>query len=77
VVSWISAAVGLVSVFKAFYGFFPAHLNPYLQVAAGTLTAFLCGPMTRADEAIKRMFKTDQPDAGGGPSPEKVEKDLT
>ncbi len=71
VVSWISAAVGLVSVFKAVFGFFPAHLNPYLQVAAGALAAFLCDPMTRADDAIRRMLNAGQSGVAEGRSPEK------
>src|SRR5262249_46190970 len=69
-VSWISAAVGLVSVFKALFGFLPAQLNPYLQVAAGALAAFLYGPMTRADDAIKKIFKAERPGGTDASSPE-------
>lgn len=65
VVSWISAAVGLVSVFKAFVAFFPTNLNPYLQVAAGVLTALLCGPLIRARRTVEDILKTDRSSISG------------
>jgi hypothetical protein len=59
VISWIAAAVGLVSVFKVFVSFFPTHLSPYLQVAVGVLTALLCGPLVRAGRKVEDILKTD------------------
>jgi hypothetical protein len=56
-VAWISAAVGLVSMFKALLAFFPAHLSPYLHLIAGVLTAFICGPLIRANSAFDETVK--------------------
>jgi hypothetical protein len=57
VVSWIAVAVGLVSVFKVFFGLFPAELNPYVQLGAGILSAFLSGPISRAQDTVKNLLK--------------------
>jgi hypothetical protein len=67
IISWLSAAVGLVSVFKAFVAFFPGHFNPYLQVAAGVLTALLCGPLLRAGQAVDEALKGDRPHSSTTP----------
>jgi hypothetical protein len=72
VLSWVAAAIGLVSVFKLFFGFLPVHFSPYWQVAAGALAAPLCEPMARADDAVKGLFKTDPPSHAGSSSQPKT-----
>lgn len=56
-VAWISAAVGLVTMFKSVVEFFPATSSPYLQVVVGILTAFLCGPLIRATDDFNKSIK--------------------
>jgi hypothetical protein len=62
--SWISTAVGLVSMFKAIVSFFPADFNPYLQIGAGFVTMLLCGPLTRANRQFDDILKA-APDVQG------------
>lgn len=57
-ISWISAAVGLASVFKIFLGFFSVQSNPYLYVVTGVITAFLCGAITQDDDEVKTTLRT-------------------
>jgi hypothetical protein len=59
IITWLSVAVGLVSVFKAFIGLFPTLVNPYLQVAAGAVTAILCGPLSKADDKVHDILKRE------------------
>jgi hypothetical protein len=60
IISWLAAAVGLVSVFKAFLGFFPMQIGPYLQVAVGALTAILCGPLVKAGHTVEDILRNDK-----------------
>jgi hypothetical protein len=60
IVSWLSTAVGLVSIFKAFFGFLPMQIGPYWQVAVGVLTAILCGSLVKAAHTVDDILK------GGG-----------
>jgi hypothetical protein len=59
ILSWIAAAVGLVSVFKVILEFSPTGLNPYAQMAAGFLAAFLSGPITRAQDTVNSALRRD------------------
>lgn len=60
VFAWCSVALGCASLFKAIWTFFPAETSPYLQVGAGFVAAFLCGPLLGEIRSVESALKPDQ-----------------
>ncbi len=63
VFAWCSVAIGCASLFKAVWTFFPAETNPFLQVGAGFVAAFFCGPLLMAIRSVESTLKPEAPPA--------------